>query len=265
MTGARPVKSRAYPWYDSVWLDRWTRAREIVRRVRPGSLGAFDAAFDVLRTRPDFETTLLPRPFDDGTMAEIRDLVRSLRPTELEMHEAARMGRFVVHDHPFATELAGRSAPMVAAVVGEPVEASYTFLSLYTARGVCGLHMDAPQAKWTLDLCVDQSVRWPIHFSRVVPWPDLADPWGDDWEEAIKAAPEHRFTTHTLEPGQAIVFSGSSQWHYRDPIPAAHGLDFCTLLFLHYVPAGAGPLLDPTRWAETFGIPELDEAFSPGS
>ena len=33
--------------------------------------------------------------------------------------------------------------------------------------------MDAPDAKWTLDLCNEQSDAWPIHFSRIMPWPGL--------------------------------------------------------------------------------------------
>jgi hypothetical protein len=87
--------------------------------------------------------------------------VASLRPTDLELHEARTFGRFVVHDHPYFTELQQHIVPLVSAAVGEPVEAAYNFLSLYGGLGVCPPHMDSPEAKWTLDLCLNQSAPWP--------------------------------------------------------------------------------------------------------
>ena len=256
----RPKSSRLYPWYDSIWLTKYATALDIVRRVRPKAAFDFIQAFGPFRTRPDFEATLVERPFDEDTLAVIRATVALLRPTELELHEAAEFGRFVVHDHPYFTELQERTTPMVSTVVGEPVDVAYNFLSLYTAKGVCAVHMDAPEAKWTLDLCIDQSAPWPIHFSQVLPWPDSgADTWGNDWEEKIKRSPKHRFSAHALEPGQAVIFSGSSQFHYRDAMPQTGGLTFCNLLFFHYIPRGTSELVQPENWARLFGIPELSQ------
>ena len=99
------------------------------------------------RTRPDFQVRLFERPFDDHTLHEIRRVVLSLRPTDLELHEARAFGRFVVHDHPFFTELQQRTVPLVSEAVGEPVETSYNFLSLYGSQGVCPPHMDSPEGK----------------------------------------------------------------------------------------------------------------------
>ena len=31
----RPTESALYPWYDSVWLTKYARARVIIRAVRP--------------------------------------------------------------------------------------------------------------------------------------------------------------------------------------------------------------------------------------
>lgn len=258
MSPARPEGSGAFPWYDSGWLSRYLGAEATLKRFRPDVLPSFVEAFRVLHTRPDFAVRRL-RPFDEATLADIRSTVASLRPPDLELHEARRFGRFVVHDHPWFTALQERTVPLMSELVGEPVEPSYNFLSLYTERGVCAVHMDAPEAKWTLDLCVDQSAPWPIHFSQVLPWPNLAgEGWGDDWEESIKRSPAHRFESHALEPGEAVAFSGSSQWHYREPMPAAAGRSFCTLLFFHYVPAGTRRLIQPEEWARIFGVAELD-------
>jgi len=269
---ARPSKSRLYPWYDSVWLSTYEEAKSIIRSVRPDALPAFVDAFRISHTRPDFKVEFLEQPFDGATLAEIRRVTASLKPTDLELHEARQFGRFVVHDHAFFTELQQRTVPWVSELVGEPVEAGYNFLSLYTSKGVCAVHMDAPEAKWTLDLCIDQAAPWPIYFSEVQPWPDsVADAWKTEgWENHIKQSRSLEFTPYTLQPGQAVLFSGSSQWHYRDPMPEASGKQFCTLLFFHFIPKGTAELVRPNNWARLFGIPELsglsdtvDEALKP--
>lgn len=258
-TGAmRPCASRLFPWYDSQWLTRYVEAKAIIRAARPEAVESFVSAFGILWTRPDFEARLFERLFDDATLARIRRAVSSLRPDELELHEARRFGRYVVHGHPLFTELQRSLEPLVGEAVGEPVEASYSFLSLYGAMGVCPVHIDAPIAKWTLDLCVDQTRPWPIHYSRVLHWPDLeCGDWRGDWEESVRRAPENRFTAHSMHPGEALVFSGSSQWHYRDALPDAKARDHCDLLFFHFIPKGAGELACPANWARLFGMPEL--------
>ena len=256
----RPLQSRLYPWYDSVWLARYTQAKAIIRTTHPDRLGAFERAFQALRTRPDFQVKKLARVFDEETMGEIRRVVAFLRPTDLELHEARTFGRFVVHDHMFFNELQQRTISLISEAVGEPVEASYNFLSLYSALGKCPPHMDSPQAKWTLDLCVNQSVSWPIWFSPVQPWPESdGEPWGEqDWDQNLRRSLP--FTPHTLQPGEAVVFSGSSQWHYRDEIAAVqsnNGKQVCDLLFFHYIPHGTAELVEPKNWAKLFDLPEL--------
>jgi hypothetical protein len=248
--------SRRYPWYDSWWLSKYTRARDIIRHVRPSALDDFDAAFLPLHTSPAFATRVLDHVVDETTFDEIRASIKRLAPTDLELHEAAAFGRFVVHDHPFFTRVQAALAPLVAAAVGEPVEPSYNFLGLYTAKGTCGVHLDAPSAKWTLDLCIAQTTAWPIYFSQVVPWPtELFKGGADEWADEIKRSPALSFEAYTLQPGQAVIFSGSSQWHYRERFPAPTG--HCHLLFLHYIPIGTAGLLDTAGWAERFGVAEL--------
>jgi len=252
-----------YPWYDSWWLAKYFEAQAIIRRVRPDALPDFVRAFAPLQTDTSFRTTLLDQPFDVDTLDAVRKVVKELRPTDLELHEARSFGRFVVHDHPMFAELQQRAVPIVGEVVGEPVEASYSFLSLYSTRGVCAVHLDAPQAKWTFDLCVDQSAPWPIHFSDVRPWPERDElsgyggDGGEGWQQRIKSSPSLKFNEFRPRVGEAIVFSGSSQWHYRDPIDPAGGSAFCTLLFMHFIPRGTADLVDPRRWAALFGIPGL--------
>ncbi len=248
-----------YPWYDAWWLADYARARDILARERPDVLAPFERALKIFEAPADFTVPTLDGVFDGPTLETIRKTLASLRPDELEMHEAKLFGRFVVHNHPYFTELQRSLVPLVSRHAGEQVEPSYNFASLYGSPGVCPPHMDAPDAKWTLDVCIRQSAPWPIHFSQIVPWPAPGD-WPEDetaFHEAVLGSPELRFTPVTLEPGQAALFSGSSQWHYRDRMPPHDGRRFCELLFFHFIPAGSRDLVMPSNWARIFGVPQL--------
>ena len=169
----------------------------------------------------------------------------------------AGFGRFVVHDQPALKALQSSMTDLVSDRVGEAVETSYSFLSLYTKLGKCPVHLDAPSAKWTLDICVDQSEPWPIHVSGVVPWPeDFAD-GGDGWSEQLKRDPANAFTSYALLPGNALIFAGSSQWHYRDSLARPGGTSFSTMVFFHFVPKCMRDLVNPDAWGRVFEVPEL--------
>ena len=261
-SAVRPSRSRTFPWYDSQWLSAYERAKAIIAAVRPAMLDEFADAFRVLHTRADFRPVLFENMFDGETLAQIRRTTASLAHSKIELHEAGMFRRFVVHDQPFFSELQSHIVARVGDAAGEPLESSYNFLSLYGAGGVCPVHLDALEAKWTLDFCIDQSAPWPVYFSRPQPWPEPgAGPWAaeGDWAEAIKRDASNQFTRHLLTPGQAVLFSGSSQWHYRDVMPRAAGRQFCDLLFFHFIPRGTAELLKPANWARLFNVPELRE------
>ncbi|MEY2879754.1 MAG: hypothetical protein RLZZ15_2134 [Verrucomicrobiota bacterium] len=247
------------PWYDAIWLRQYLLAKEILGRVRPDLLADFVAAFDRLRTRPGFTTQHVRRVFDDTTIKTIQQTIRGLRTDRIKTHETKTLGRLLVHGHPYFTQLQRELTPFVSELAGEKVEPSYNFLSLYTKFGVCPIHMDAPRAKWTLDICIEQTEPWPIHFSQVIPWQENFGHTGENWQEELKRDPQLKFTAHTLHPGEAILFSGSSQWHYRNPLAPASGQGSCKLLFFHYVPEGMAQIADATKWAQIFGVPELRE------
>jgi hypothetical protein len=60
-----------------------------------------------------------------------------------------------------------------------------------------------------------------------------------------------------LAPGDALIFSGASQWHYRDSLSRAGGPSFSTMLFFHFIPKGMGELVIPENWGRIFDVPEL--------
>jgi len=258
---AKPIvmnTSDRFPWYDGAWLRAFADVRHHLAVHDPVALAQFLAKTDVFRTSPEFSARHLQDVFTPDVMERVRTLTKSLTPSDLELHEAKSFGRWVVHDHPYLTELQREATNRVSALCGEEVEPCYNFLSMYTQLGRCPIHMDTPQAKYTLDICVDQSEPWDIHFSQIVPWPEDGVE-GEDWSERVRSDPGLRFEAIALNPGEAVLFSGSSQWHFRDPIPKSGGRSFCDLLFFHYIPKGTAEFVEPTNWPTLFGRPELAE------
>ena len=166
-------------------------------------------------------------------------------------------------DLPYVTELQHKITDLVGEQVGEAVEPCYNFLSLYKEMGVCHVHMDAPFAKWTVDYCIEQSAMWPIHFSKIVAWPEDWENPGDDWQDVIKNNPDNQFKPQEMDEGEALIFSGSSQWHYRNAIERQLDTNFCHLLFFHFIPAGTKEMKVPSNWKDIFDIPEIGELENP--
>lgn len=246
---------KLFPWYDSGWLSAFETARRRLSELAPARLTEFERAFAPLRTRADFKVRELEMPLSEPDLEKLRAAARALSVERLEKHELEAFGRFVAHDLPEVSEVHRRVCALVSDLAGEALEPSYNFLSLYHEGGILPPHLDDPLAKWTLDICLSSSVDWPIYISEVTPWPRAGDLFTQEWQEHVKAG--HRFTAHSLRPGQGILFSGSSQWHYRNSLPKVKSGDFCDLAFFHFRPAGSSALTDPAQWPDLFGIPEL--------
>ena len=246
-------------WYDSAWLAKYIEAKAIVERVAPARLDEFVHGFDVLRAAPDFRQRFVPGFFSPAQIERLRESIREIPREWHQLQEMGNFGRLLVRRWPAFNELQAELVDRVSELAGEAVEPSYNFLSLYTRMGICRPHLDAPSAKWTLDVCIDQSHPWPISFSRVVPWPETAEQLRAIEPDRVADDPGLGFEQEVLMPGDAILFSGTNQWHYRDALPPFGGKPYCDLLFLHYVPLGTAELIQPKNWARLFDVPELRE------
>lgn len=241
-------------WYDAHFHRRFQVARLYLAQVRPDVVEDFEHGFDRLLPPPSFATTAIGDLFDTATQQQIREHARAI-PAELrKTYEIKDFGRHIVHDDPWFVALQAQLLPRISDLVGIALDTGYNFLSLYGGTGKCDPHMDEPTSMFTLDYCIEQSEDWPIWFSRVTNWPTLETMQGWD-PHSIKADPALAFRPHVIRPGQALLFNGSSQWHYRDRISSG---GFCSLLFFHYYPKGCDDLIAPQGWARHFAIPELE-------
>jgi hypothetical protein len=251
------VKRRTLAWYDSPWLVQFFEARDIIGRVAPHKLRDFVSSFEVFRVPRDFKPRFVPKFLSDDQLHFIREQIRSIPMARMNLREMRRFGRFIVDDWPAFTALQAELVDRVSELAGEVVEPSYNFLSLYKKTGVCQPHLDEPSAKWTLDICISQSAPWPINLSQVVPWPTSLAELEEFSADALRSDPSITFEQALLMEGDAVVFSGTNQWHYRDALPKGPGRCFCELLFLHYIPRGTSDLVDPRSWARIFDVAEL--------
>jgi hypothetical protein len=243
-------------WYDSHFFRRYEVARFYLSDVNPAALSMFEAGFAALKAPPDFQPIMLADLFDDATRERIGEVIKGMQHESSDaqsLWEKQKFGRRVIWDHPFFLQLQRDLMSVVSNLVGCDLTLGYNFLSLYSGEGICGVHMDQPISMYTLDYCIDQGEEWPIHFSRIVDWPTYDDIKGFD-PARLKADPDLAFRPYVLKPNQALIFNGSSQWHYRDAIVPG---SFCHLLFFHYFPAGCERLVDPLLWAEHFDLPQL--------
>ena len=244
-----------FSWYDSNFLRRFEAAKLYLAQVRPDALSDFVEGFDPIRPPKDFAVIELDDLFDPDTRARILEISRSAQPgdTRQDEFERANFGRVVIWDEPYFLDLQRDLLDRVSDLTGRPLEPGYNFLSLYGGEGTCDPHMDEPYSMYTLDYCIEQSDDWPIYFSRIVDWPTFDE--ARNWDaEVLKSDASLQFSPKVLQPGQAVLFNGSSQWHYRNPITPG---GYCSLLFFHYYPAGCEALVTPARWAEHFDIAEL--------
>ncbi len=165
---------------------------------------------------------LVIRPFSDDAFAAIQKRMRDLR--WMREGEACNMPTWGRHDWHKPSFLLGPHAALVAQaseIFGEPVKASYSYAVLYGSDGVCSGHIDRPQCKYTIDLCVDQVEPWAIYI-------------GVDKQDRIGEP-------YALDVGEALCFSGTDQWHYRKPISSGN---WVAQAFFHFVPLSFRGSLD---------------------
>ncbi len=250
--------SKTFPWYDSIWLAHYLEAKRIITEHHPEKLEAFIQALAPLQTRKDFEVINLKDFLSPEILEASKLLIKKLEVEKQESHEFMRFGRLVVHNDGYFNQIHSSITETISELVGEELEASYNFLSLYNNLGVCKVHMDAPSAKYTVDLCIEQSTDWKIFISQRKDWIEDFEYEGNNWQSLIRNDPTNHFQPFSLTPGSGIIFSGSSQWHYRDRIFDPDQENFCHLIFFHFIPKGMREIMHPMNWGKTFEIPKLE-------
>ena len=148
--------------------------------------------------------------------------------------------RRYLHNNPFFMHVHGQLTELASELCGEPLKPSYSFLSMYDQGGICPLHIDRPQCYRTIDYLIRQSSPepWPIYVGDLMTDEEVAavgDDGHPDTPEAIERIKEEtNWSDVGLLPNDAVIYSGTNSWHYRDRLPDGT----IDLVFFHFVPEG---------------------------
>lgn len=147
--------------------------------------------------------------------------------------------RRYAHNPPYLVNIHRQLTEFASDLFGEKLKPSYSFLSLYNKNGICPLHIDRPQCYRTIDYLIDEDVDepWPIYIGPMMTDKQretilssaVAHPEKKKDIDAVKKANE--FEQFVLSPNDAVCYSGTHQWHYRNKIKGRSA----RLCFFHFV------------------------------
>jgi hypothetical protein len=202
---------------------------------------------DTARDRTTDAVTVARQLFDPITHEALKAFIRDRVPMMSVDVDDKDFVRRYAHNVPYFVNIHRQLTDFASEQFGEPLKPSYSFLSMYDDNGICPLHIDRPQCYRTIDYLIqqDQAEPWPIR---------IGEPMTDEQRQAIDESENghpqtedeiaDRITAETwtnvlLEPNDAVLYSGTHQWHYR-PERLKGRAD---LVFFHFVPADfEGPL-----------------------
>ena len=162
-------------------------------------------------------------------------------------HDGEIFSRLMAHNVGIFRHLHNQLTDFASEHFGEKLKPSYSFLSMYDDNGIFPLHIDRDQCRYTVDYLIrqDHPEPWPIYVSE-----PISDEERTAATESGSAHPEdeyqiarikraHTFAKVELRPNDAVLYSGTHQWHYRDRIQSTAA----DLAFFHFVAEGFnGPL-----------------------
>lgn len=123
--------------------------------------------------------------------------------------------RYGQHNEMIARYFHHQFTEIIGRIVGEPVKASYTYVSAYREGSILGAHVDRKQCEFTVSLLIEDE-----DVSATGAWPL----WFQLHEGKVAVTPK---------TGDAVVFRGCELPHWREQSSTAHT---STVLLFHYVP-----------------------------
>jgi hypothetical protein len=202
---------------------------------------------DSIRYRTTDAVTVARQLFDPITHEALKAFIRDRVPMMSVGVDDTDFVRRYAHNVPYFVNIHRQLTEFASEQFGEPLKPSYSFLSMYDDNGICPLHIDRPQCYRTIDYLIqqDQSEPWSIRIGE-----PMTDEQRAEIDEAGKGHPQteediaeriaaETWTDVLLEPNDAVLYSGTHQWHYR-PQRLRGKAD---LVFFHFVKADfEGPL-----------------------
>lgn len=183
--------------------------------------------------------TIARQLFDPITHEALKAFIRDRVPMMSVSVENEQFVRRYTHNTPYLANIHRQLTDYASQAFGEPVKPSYVFLSMYDNGGICPLHVDRPQCRYTIDYLIDQEQTepWPIRIAETMSDQqrqtiEESREYYPDTEEAIAARIEaEQWNDALLSPNDAALYSGTHQWHYRPERLKGTA----SLVFFHFV------------------------------
>ena len=186
------------------------------------------------------EPLIVRELFDKSAHEAIRDFVNKTVPMLPVSADDQEFVRHYMHNPRFFVDIHHQLTDFASEQFGRKVKPSYCFLSMYKENGICPLHIDRPQCRYTIDYLIQitQTEPWPILIGEdmtdeerlAIDESGLGHPTNEeDIQARIKAEKWHEIN---LNENDAVLYSGTKAWHYR-PNRLKETAD---LIFFHFVP-----------------------------
>lgn len=190
---------------------------------------------------------LVKQLFDDETHAGIKEYIEKYAPLLPLQSDDSEFVRMYGHNVEFFVDIHYQLKNFASECFQQEVKPSYCFLSMYKENGICPLHIDRPQCRFTIDYLIQttQEEPWPIHIGHHLTDLEVEDihskkfgyPESDEIKKII--FDREQWYTASLEENDAILYSGTHSWHYRSE--RLRGT--ADLVFFHFIPEDYnGPL-----------------------
>lgn len=200
------------------------------------------------KTRAGLGPIIARKLFEDDAHQKIKDYVNTIIPMLPVSVDDNEFVRHYMHNPGFFVNIHHQLTDFASEQFGVRVKPSYCFLSMYKESGICPLHIDRPQCRYTIDYLIQitQDQPWPILIADEMTDEKRAS-YGDSEEghpkgreainQRISAENWHRVD---LEENDAVLYSGTNSWHYRPERLQATA----DLIFFHFVPEDFDGSLD---------------------
>jgi hypothetical protein len=147
--------------------------------------------------------------------------------------------RNYLHNHIFTVDVHSQLTELATGIFGQEVLPTYSFTSLYEEGGMCPLHIDRNDCRWTIDYQVksEQEEPWPLRISRPFDEDERHRVSGtqeghpNEESQINKTIEDNEWGEVLLNDNDAVCYSGTHSWHYR-PTPSKAPVD---LIFFHFI------------------------------
>lgn len=170
---------------------------------------------------------LLNQLFSDSVFSKIKDIVTSVKNEKKYFEDNELFFRKYIIDHEGLQNIHQKISHLVSGIIEEKFVPSYNFVSIYgLGLGECPVHIDRPQCQLTVDVCVNQNEPWPLYVDHRFKYLT--------YEEVFKNADDIKQNSveYLLNPGQALLYSGTHHPHWRNKIQKEN---YCDMIFFHFI------------------------------